>query len=430
VSTTVTRAHTRPLAWVPSPLSRRLATLSFTSLALAGLWGSADAVVLAAPLLLALAVLLRRPRAEQVRVDADAGTGRTFEQEPTPLHTTARTDRPGGSIRLMLRPEAEVAVEGDRVGVTLGEAGSTTWALRARRWGYWPAGAVTVGVRSSGRAWTAEVTVPGPGLAVFPRSSRVVAAPRPPWLLSRLGPHVSRVPGAGIEFAGIRDHQHGDPVRRVNWRVSSRRDRLMVNEQAQERMADVVVLIDSITDTGPPGRTTVDLSVRGATWVVDGYLRHADRVGVVAFGSSLRWLSPTTGMRHFYRIVETLLEARQARTYVDPSLDRVPLAVLPRRALVVCFSSLVDDTVLEALRDLRERGHPVVAVDVLTPMGGDTAGPGSPMSDELARRLWGLERDATRRSLRRIGVDVVGYDELVPGSLQWLADTPTLRAGR
>jgi uncharacterized protein (DUF58 family) len=365
-----------------------------------------------------------------VRVDADAGTGRTFEQEPTPLHTTARTDRPGGSIRLMLRPEAEVAVEGDRVGVTLGEAGSTTWALRARRWGYWPAGAVTVGVRSSGRAWSAEVTVPGPGLAVFPRSSRVVAAPRPPWLLSRLGPHVSRVPGAGIEFAGIRDHQHGDPVRRVNWRVSSRRDRLMVNEQAQERMADVVVLIDSITDTGPPGRTTVDLSVRGATWVVDGYLRHADRVGVVAFGSSLRWLSPTTGMRHFYRIVETLLEARQARTYVDPSLDRVPLAVLPRRALVVCFSSLVDDTVLEALRDLRERGHPVVAVDVLTPMGGDTAGEGSPMSDELARRLWELERDATRRSLRRIGVDVVGYDELVPGSLQWLADTPTLRAGR
>lgn len=417
---------TRALVWGPSALTRRLVTVACLGIVAAAVTQSAALVVLAAPSLVALALLLRGPRPQRVEVVADAGVGRAFEGQQVTLRATAQLSGPVGGLRLSVRPEAPVEVPGDRVGVALGGHAAAAWPMLSRRWGYWPAGALTVEVVSAGRAWSAEATVPGPGLTVFPPASSLGTVPRPPLLLSRLGPHVSRAPGAGIEFAGIREHVSGEPVRRVNWRVSSRRGRLMVNEFAQERMADVVVLIDAIRDAGPPGRSTVDLSVRGATGVVHGYLGHSDRVGVVAFGSSLRWLTPTTGMRHFYRIVETLLEARQARTYVDPSLDRVPLAVLPSGALVICFSSLLDDVVLEAIRDLRQRGHPVVVVDVLpASVPDDVEAP-----DELAGRIWRLERAATRESLQRIGVSVVGYDSLVPGSLGWLADTPTMRAGR
>ncbi|MGH3356472.1 MAG: DUF58 domain-containing protein [Nocardioidaceae bacterium] len=415
------------LEWVASPLTRRLVTLSFVALILAGLLQNAALVVLATPLLVAVAVLLRRPRAGRLEVVSDVGSGRTFEHEQVTLTARVHSAEPTGSLRLMLRPEEPVAVRRDTVGVALGSRAEATWMLQAGRWGYWRCGAVTVGVRSRGRAWSAEVTVPGPPLTVFPPADSQGAVPRPPVLLSRLGPHVSRAPGSGIEFAGIREHLPGDPVRRVNWRLSSRRGQLMLNEYAQERMGDLVVLIDSISDTGPPGRSTVDLSVRGATGVVHAYLTHADRVGVVAFGSMLRWMTPTTGLRHFYRIVETLLEARQARTYVDPSLDRVPLAVLPSGALVICFSALVDEVVLEAIRDLRQRNHPVVVVDVLSV---DAQRLSEPPPDDLAMRIWRLERGATRASLTRIGVSVLSYDELIPGSLDWLAGTPTMRAGR
>lgn len=415
---------TRSITWVPSPLTRRLVSLAFVALALGAWTASPSLVVLAAPLLVAVTVLLRQPRAGEVKVESAAGVGRSFEGDDVELTATATTDRPVAAVRLMLRPEAEVATLSDTVGTALGSTARTSWTVRPRRWGYWLAGSVTVGVCSRGRGWSAEVTVPGPSLTVFPPAVTFGPVPRPPWLRARLGPHVSRASGSGVEFAGIREHLPGESVRRVNWRVSSRRGRLMVNEFAQERAADVVVLIDSSRDTGHAGHTTVDLSVRGATAVAHGYLQQTDRVGLVAFGSTLSWLTPGSGARHRYHVLEALLQARQARTYVDPTIDRIPMAVLPSGALVVCFSPLLDESILEAVRDLRQRGHPVVAVDVLTAATPELP----PDHDNLALRIWRLERESTRQSLRRLGVSVVDYDELMPGSLHWLADTPTLWA--
>jgi uncharacterized protein (DUF58 family) len=401
--------------WVPSPLARRLTTVGSVAVILAALTQNPTLVVFATPMLVVLAVWLREDRAASVHVEIHTPAPRTTEGAPVELAVRVQAAGGVGSVRLAARPEAFVELD-DTVFVTLGAEATGRWRARPVRWGYWSAGSIVTGLVSPHRAWSASVVTAGPGLTVYPPASAASLVPAPPHLLSRLGPHVSRAPGAGIEFAGIRPYQAGDPVRRVNWRQSSRSAELMLNEYAQERMADVVVLIDSMRDLGVPGRTTVDLSVRGATSVVQAYLANSDRVGVVAFGSSLRWLTPTTGIRHFYRIVETLLAARQARTYVDPSIDRLPLAVLPAGALVVCFSPLVDEVAVEAIRDLRERAHPVVVVDVLTEE--DIVVGGS--EDQLALRIWRLERAAVTTSLERIGVRVVPYAEVVGGGLGWL----------
>ena len=46
-------------------------------------------------------------------------------------------------------------------------------------------------------------------------------------------------------------------------------------------------------------------------------------------------------------------------------LTRLPRAALPPGALIVVFSPLLDPRLIEALRDLRERGFSVLVVDVL-----------------------------------------------------------------
>jgi uncharacterized protein (DUF58 family) len=402
------------LSWTPSVLARRLATVGALAVGMAALAQNTTLVVFAAPVLVALSVWLREQRPGSARIEVVAPTPRTTEHAPVDL--LARVDAGEvGSIRLSVRPEPWVETD-DRVLVTLGGRAEGRWPLTPTRWGFWGSGSVVTVTTSRHRMWSVTTVTEGPSLTVYPPASAASLVPAPPYLLSRLGPHVSRAPGTGIEFAGVRSYQPGDSARRVNWTLSSRRDELMVNEFAQERMADVVVLIDSMRDLGTPGRTTVDVSVRGATSVVQAYLAHADRVGVVAFGSSLRWLTPTTGVRHFYRIVETLLAARQARTYVDPSVDRLPLAVLPSGALVVCFSPLVDEVAIEAVRDLRERAHPVVVVDVLTEEEIELRGG----VDDLALRIWRLERLAVAESLERIGVRVVPYHEVEEGGLHWL----------
>ena len=404
------------LDWVPAPLTRRLASVAVLALGAAALASNPLLVVFCTPILVALACWLRQPRPDTAEVGLALALPRTTEHTPVDLTTTLAADGDLGSWRVRLQPSTFAESDG-AVLVTLGARATGCWRVTPTRWGWWSTGRLVATALSPHRTWQAVLAAEAPEVTVYPPSAAAARVPAPPHLRARLGPHVSRVPGAGVEFAGIRGYQPGDPLRRVNWLASSRGESLLLNEFAQERMADVVVLIDAIHDLGEPGRSTVDESVRGATTVVQSYLLTADRVGVVAFGSSLRWLTPTTGTRHFYRIVETLLQARQARTYVHPSVDRLPLTALPSGALVVCFSPLVDELAIRALRELRERAHPVVVVDVL-----DEAAvrPAQSVDDEVALRIWRLGRAAVRTSLERIGVRVVSYNDVAGGTLGWL----------
>src|SRR4029077_11087807 len=119
----------------------------------------------------------------------------------------------------------------------------------------------------------------------------------PPELLRRIGEHTGRAVGEGIEFAGVRSYLPGDRLRDVNWRVTSRRGQLHVNQRAAQRAADLVVMIDAFSDIGPPGETTLDTAVRGAAGLVAAYLRTGDRAGIVTLGGMLRWLGPAPGER-------------------------------------------------------------------------------------------------------------------------------------
>ena len=54
-------------------------------------------------------------------------------------------------------------------------------------------------------------------------------------------------------------------------------------------------MIDGISSIGLPGNSTIDLSVRGAASIATAYLKIGDRVGAVALGDMLCWLSPSAG---------------------------------------------------------------------------------------------------------------------------------------
>jgi uncharacterized protein (DUF58 family) len=72
------------------------------------------------------------------------------------------------------------------------------------------------------------------------------------------------------------------------------------------------------------------------------------------------------------------------------------------------FSPLLDTRLVEALRDLRERGFAVLVVDVLDPA---LDSPRDAIA-QLTRRIWQMEQEAVRFSLREIGIPVVHWDGL------------------
>src|SRR5262249_4228969 len=104
------------------------------------------------------------------------------------------------------------------------------------------------------------------------------------------GNQVSRAKGEGIEFADIRPFAPGDRVRRVNWRASARRERLYVNESHPERAGDVILFLDSFAEARTADESTIDQAIRAAASLAEAYLARRNRVGLVSFGGTLRWL--------------------------------------------------------------------------------------------------------------------------------------------
>jgi uncharacterized protein (DUF58 family) len=229
-------------------------------------------------------------------------------------------------------------------------------------------------------------------------------------LPNRLGEHRARVPGDGTEFIGVREFVPGDRQRAINWPASTRRGRLQVNTFAAERSQDVVLLVDATSDVGEPGESALDLALRGAAGAARAYLAARDRVGVITYQwGGTQWLAPSLGRRQVYRIVDVLLRSDTGWAR-GATFSRLPRAALPPGALVVAFSPLLTGRFVEALRDMRERGFSLIVVDVLN----TAPPPRRTFADNAARRVWQLEQDSIRFSLRELGVPVVKWDGGAP----------------
>ncbi|RAU92743.1 DUF58 domain-containing protein, partial [Mycolicibacter senuensis] len=277
----------------------------------------------------------------------------------------------------------------------------TVVTARAERWGRYPIRATVTAVARGGLlAGTATVEVGE--VTVFPLAPPQATPTPHSELLDRVGTHLTRHPGRGVEYADIRPYTPGDPLRSVNWPVSARRGRLHVTERLTDRAADVVVLIDGYPQPRGPATAATERSVIGAAQVVQTALRNGDRAGVVTLGGRQpRWVGADIGQRQFYRIVDAVLGAGDGFEKTTGTL--APRAAVPPGALIIAFSTLLDTEFALALTDLRKRGHVVLAVDVL-------AGPPFEQDpDPLVSRIWMLERTAMYRDMASIGVDVASW---------------------
>jgi uncharacterized protein (DUF58 family) len=389
-----------PTRWQMAPRLRRGAVVAVAAALAAVLTRDASLLLLAGPVLAALAAG-RRDHPPDPAVEVALSLSRCFEDEA--VEVTASVTGPVDEAAFRLLPDPSVTVaDGASIQTTVGGSPQARWLLRPRTWGRRVPCAVAVRCRAGGMWQAEQVARPG-ALEVYPHPPPARASLLPADLLLRIGEHTARVAGPGIEFAGIRGYLPGDRLRDVNWPVTSRTGRIQVNQRAALRAADLVIMIDAFSEVGPPGDTTLDLAVRGAAGLATAYLRTGDRVGIVALGGVLRWLGPAPGHRQFFRIVEMVFGIRFPSEVV-PDLDRVPRTALPPRCLVVLFSPLLDSRALSAVADLRQRGVSLVVVDVLRHEPPPL--PGSAVSS-LAVRLWRLDRLALHASL---GVPVLGWE--------------------
>jgi uncharacterized protein (DUF58 family) len=405
------------LHWRASSLTRAVATCAALALAV-GLIGSCwQLVAFAAPLLgMLCSVSWQRPL-PKVSVHAEPGSQRCFEAEQVQLTLAASTETFGTAIELTAS-----AVDGMQLESVRGE--KLTVTASAKRWGRYPVPAA-VEVVAHGGLLVGAGTVDAAEVIVFPMTPPQPTTLPPTELLDRLGTHLTRHIGRGVEYADIRSYVPGDQLRTVNWPVSARRGRLHVTQRLTDRSADVVVLIDGYPQPAGPATEATERIVRGAAQVVQTALRNGDRAGIVALGGRRpRWLGADIGQRQFYRVLDAVLSAGDEFESTTGTL--APRAAIPAGAIVVGFSTLLDTEFALALIDLRRRGHVVVAVDVLQGAPFRTA------QDPLVERMWALQRSAMYRDMGTVGVDVVAWepDRTLDQSMQAVPDHRRRPAGR
>lgn len=193
------------------------------------------------------------------------------------------------------------------------------------------------------------------------------------------GLHKSPYKGQSVEFLQHREYIPGDDLRRVDWKVWGRQDRLTVKEFEEETSLRLTLLVDgsaSMDYRGGPadaraggGRPakfeTAAILAASLAWLA---LSHGDAAGCGVFDDRIRrGLPPRSRSTQLAEICDLLEAPRNA----GPSEFQPVLAglasTLPPRGMVILVSDLLGDRdgILRGLRLLRKRGHDLAILHVM-----------------------------------------------------------------
>jgi uncharacterized protein (DUF58 family) len=395
-----------------TPLGMSLLTVAAWAVSLAVLSARPELFVAALPLVLVLAMAALRRSAPDYSVVHEVSAARLIEGESVwvTVTVTARSAVPLMELLDLLPRECVLASGRNRTLVALRPGQTTSIRYEARG----PRGAHAFGTlvvrtreRWGARAWE-QRHVDRKIVRVYPRIAPLRSLPRPLRTQTSIGDYVSPALGEGIEPGDIRQFAPGDRLRQVNWRASLRLGTLYVTEHQRERNADVVLMVDTLAEVGGASEGTLDLGVRAAASLAAAYLARKDRVGLISYGGTIDWVKPGTGRVQYERLADTLVRANVIFTYVSKDLAFVPPRVLPSHALIVAVTPLLDPRFTKATLDLAARGFDVVVV-VVSPVEVTRSALRGSLTDQLACRLWTLERRARFDDFRRHGIVVLEW---------------------
>jgi uncharacterized protein (DUF58 family) len=179
--------------------------------------------------------------------------------------------------------------------------------------------------------------------------------------LGQLGIRVGRRRGEGLEFQELREYRDGDSLRRIDWKATARRQKLISRQYQDERNQQIVCLIDCgrRMHARDGDLTHFDHVLNTVLLLAYVALRQGDAVGFLTFSGKERWLPPvkgTVGLEAIQRMVYDLETTNAPSDYLEAA-TRLMLRQ-KRRAMVLLISNLRDedsDEIVPALRLLRTR---------------------------------------------------------------------------
>jgi uncharacterized protein (DUF58 family) len=221
---------------------------------------------------------------------------------------------------------------------------------------------------------TAQAAVP------FPKETAEHVLRRLEWtVLRRLdgllqGDYRTLLRGAGLDLADLREYQHQDDVRHIDWNVTARLTVPHVRVYTEDREMSAWFLLDlsPSVDFGSGEYAKRHVSAEFVAVLARLLTRHGNRVGAMLYGSGVDTVIPTRSSRQHVLHLLHSMQSRPAGVEAGPTrlqdLLTSAATLIRRRSTVFVVSDFISEPGWEKPLGLLAQRHEVVAVRVLDPL--------------------------------------------------------------
>lgn len=175
--------------------------------------------------------------------------------------------------------------------------------------------------------------------------------------------------GAGMDFKQLRDYRDGESLRQVDWRATSRFNKLIAREFQDEKNQSVVIMLDAgqrmmVQDAQ---LNYFDYALNTLIALSHTVLKNGDELSLLSFGQSTRWLGKVKGVNNTSQVLNHFFDLHPQSIASDYLLAATRLMEkCPKRSLVILVSCLRDEDFEDLLLAVKllQKNHLVAVASI------------------------------------------------------------------
>ena len=180
------------------------------------------------------------------------------------------------------------------------------------------------------------------------------------------GEYHSAFKGRGMAFSEVREYQHGDEIRTIDWNVTARFNHPYVKVFEEEREMTVMLLVDvsGSKEFGTQLKSKQELATEICAVLAFSAITNNDKVGVIFFSDQIeKFIPPKKGRSHILMIIRDLIdfEPESKGTDIEQALKYFN-NVIKKRCTAFLLSDFVTNNSFENAIKIANRKHDLIAL--------------------------------------------------------------------
>ena len=183
------------------------------------------------------------------------------------------------------------------------------------------------------------------------------------------GDYHSNFKGRGMTFSEVREYEHGDDVRFIDWNVTARTGKPHIKVFEEERELTVLLLIDVSSSGvfGSKSKLKIDLGIEIAAMLGFSAIKNNDKVGLILFSDDIvKYIPPKKGRSHVLRLITDLVnhdyDKKQSQTSIKNALEFAS-KISRRKNVMFVISDFMDDNFWTEMKYLNFN-HDVIGIQI------------------------------------------------------------------